>query len=72
MNICPKCNGSPWPFVLVLAIAAIAGLSTWLILALSVSDMLTRVAAGTLAFLTVGATLFHYVSSCLKRHCRHG
>jgi len=23
-------------------------------------------------FLAVGATLLHYVISCMKRHCRHG
>ncbi len=72
MNICPKCNGSPWPFVLVLAIASVAGFSTWLTLGLSVPEMPIRVAAGALAFLIVGATLLHYVLSCLKRHCHHG
>jgi hypothetical protein len=72
MKICPKCNGSLWPFVLVFAVASVAGFATWLTLGLSVSDMLTRVAAGALAFLAVGATLLHYVLSCLKRHCHHG
>ena len=72
MKLCPKCNGSPWPFVLVLGIASVAGFATWLTLGLSVSEMPIRVAAGALAFLTVGATLLHYVLSCLKRHCHHG
>jgi hypothetical protein len=72
MKICPKCNGSPWPFILVFAIASVAGFTTWLTLGLSLPDMPIRVGAGVLAFLTVGATLLHYVLSCLKRHCHHG
>ena len=72
MKLCPQCKGSPWPFVLVFAIASVAGFATWLTLGLSVSDMRIRVAAGSLAFLIAGATLLFYVLSCLKRHCRHG
>jgi hypothetical protein len=72
MKICSKCNGSPWPFLLVFAIASVAGFMTWLTLGLSVSEMPIQVAAGALAFLAVGATLLHYVLSCLKRHCHHG
>lgn len=71
MNICPKCNGSPWPFVLVFAIASIAGFATWLTLGLSVPEPAIRAAAAALAFLIVGGTLLHYVLSCLKRHCNH-
>jgi len=72
MNLCPKCVRSSWPFVLVLAIASVAGFATWLTLGLSVEDPVQRIAAGAVAFLAVGATLLHYVLSCLRRHCRHG
>jgi hypothetical protein len=71
MKLCPKCNHSPWPFVMVLAIAGVIAFITWLILGLSVRDQLPRLAAAGLVFLAVGGTLLHYVLTCLKRHCRH-
>lgn len=71
MKLCPKCNHSPWPFVMVFFIASVTGFVTWLVVGLSVEDMLQRTVAGALAFLAVGGTLLHYVLDCLKRHCRH-
>lgn len=71
MNLCPKCNHSPWPFVLVVVIATVSGFMTWLTLGLSVVDDGPRLIAAAVVFVAVGATLLHYVLTCLKRHCRH-
>lgn len=71
MKLCPKCNHSPWPFVMILFIATVTGFLTWLVLELSVPEVGPRVGAAALVFLAVGGTLLHYVLDCLKRHCRH-
>jgi len=71
MKLCPKCNHSPWPFVMILVIAAVTGFTTWLVLGISVDDPGPRLVASVVAALAVGGTLLHYVLSCLKRHCRH-
>jgi len=71
MKLCPRCNHSPWPFVLIIIIASVTGFITWLTLGLSVEESAPRITAGAVAGLAVGATLLHYVLGCLKRHCRH-
>ena len=76
MKLCPKCDHSPWPFVMAFVVAAISAFATWLTLGLtlglSVSDIAARATASALAFAAVGGTLVHYILSCIKRHCRHG
>ncbi len=71
MKLCPKCDHSPLPFLMVFIIATLGAFMTWLTLGLSVPDLLPRVAASALTFVAVGATLLHYIFSCLKRHCTH-
>ncbi|WP_295541604.1 hypothetical protein [uncultured Thiohalocapsa sp.] len=71
MKLCPKCTASPLPFVMIVVIAGVIGFMTWLILGLSDWSTWPRLgiaAAGTAA---VAATLWHYVISCMRRHCRH-
>jgi hypothetical protein len=71
MKLCPQCDHSPLPFIMVFLTAAISTFATWLVLGLSIPDLVPRVAATGLTFVAVGATLLHYVFSCLKRHCTH-
>ncbi|KAA6184691.1 hypothetical protein F2Q65_11340 [Thiohalocapsa marina] len=71
MKLCPGCDTSPLPFVMVTLIAGIVGFITWLILGLSDLEPLLRLATAVAAFLAIGATLLHYVISCLRRHCQH-
>jgi len=71
MKLCPKCDHSPLPFLMVFVIATVSAFVTWLTLGLSQVPPLPRAAAGALAFVVVGGALLHYVLSCLKRHCRH-
>ncbi|MFB1487852.1 MULTISPECIES: hypothetical protein [unclassified Thiocapsa] len=71
MKLCPKCSRSPLPFVMVSLISSVLAFITWLVLGLSQVEPTVRLAAGAAVFLAVGATLLHYVISCLKRHCRH-
>lgn len=71
MNLCPKCDHSPLPFLMALVIAGVCAFVTWLTLGLSTTDAAPGAAGGVLAFIVVGATLLHYPLSCLKRHCRH-
>ncbi|RKT45423.1 hypothetical protein [Thiocapsa rosea] len=71
MKLCPKCSRSPLPFVMVMLISSVLAFITWLVLGLSQVEPTLRLAAGAAVFLAVGATLLHYVLSCLKRHCRH-
>ena len=71
MKFCPQCTNSPWPFAMVLFIAAIIAFLTWLMLGFAGADP-TEAAIGTaLVFIAVGATLVHYVLGCMRRHCRH-
>ncbi len=72
MKLCPKCGRSPLPFVMVLLVASVSAFMTWLTLGLSVTEERPRLVAGLAVFLIVGATVLHYVLSCLRRHCRHG
>jgi hypothetical protein len=71
MKLCPKCDHSPLPFLMAFVIAAVCGFVTWLTLGLTVTDPVTRAAISAAAFVVVGATILHYVLSCLRRHCRH-
>jgi hypothetical protein len=71
MKLCPQCNASPLPFVMVAVIAAVIGLVTWLTLGLSDWDAGARLAISAGAFGAVALTLWHYVVSCIRRHCPH-
>lgn len=72
MNLCSECNRPLWPFAMILGIAGVIGFLTWLLLGLSVAEPMARATIAAGVFLGVGATLLHYVVSCLRRHCRHG
>ncbi|NEX16294.1 MAG: hypothetical protein C1943_06610 [Halochromatium sp.] len=71
MKLCKTCFSSPWPFVLMTVIATITGFVTWLTLGLSNPEPELRIAVGLLVFVAVEVTLFHYVVTCMRRHCRH-
>ena len=71
MKLCPECSKSPWPFVMVFFLASVSGFITWLTLSYSQLGLLERVGGTALIFIAVGATLLHYVLSCMRRHCRH-
>ncbi|EXJ13725.1 hypothetical protein [Imhoffiella purpurea] len=71
LNLCPKCNHSLWPFVVISLITILIGFLTWLMLGLSPLGPLARLGIASAMFLVVGGTLLHYVLSCLRRHCRH-
>ena len=71
MNLCPKCNPPAWTFADIFMITSVIAFVTWLMLGLSMIAPLPRAAITGAAFLAVGATLVHYVMSCIKRHCRH-
>ncbi len=72
MHLCPKCDRPLWPFVMILTIASVIAFLTWLMLGLSAIEPVQRLLGTLGAFVLVGATLLHYVLSCLRRHCRHG
>jgi hypothetical protein len=71
MKFCAECNSSPLPYLMVALIATIIGLITWLTLGLSTDEPLVRIGGSIAVFLAVGGTLWHYVASCIQRHCRH-
>lgn len=71
MNICPQCDNSPWPFVMVVFISAVVAFLTWLMFSFAGANTAQSTVGALLAFLAVGATLAHYVLACMKRHCRH-
>jgi hypothetical protein len=71
MKLCPQCNGSPWPFVMVLFMASLLAFVTWLMLTFAGADPLQASVGTALAFFAVGGTMLHYVLACMKRHCRH-
>ena len=71
MNLCPKCGSSPLPFLMVLLISSLGAFTTWLTLIYSEASLLEGIGGSLLVFLGVGATLLHYVFSCMRRHCRH-
>ncbi len=70
MSLWPQWVRSSWPFVLVLTIASVAAFATWLTVGLSINEPVPRLAVAALVFVAVGATLIHYVFSCLRRHRR--
>jgi hypothetical protein len=72
MKLCPKCGRSPLAFFVVFFIAGVSAYLTWLTLTLSMAGVIERIVGTLVIFAAVGATLLHYVLSCMKRHCRHG
>jgi hypothetical protein len=72
MKLCPQCNGSPLPFVMVLFMASLLAFVTWLMLTFAGADPLQAAVGTAVAFVAVGATMLHYVLACMKRHCPHG
>lgn len=72
MKLCPKCNNSPLPFVMVAVVASLAAFMTWLTVGFGTREVWPPAVAAVLVFFAVGATLLHYVLACMKRHCRHG
>lgn len=70
MKLCSRCKQTVLPFVMILLIASLASFMTWLSLSLSDVGPLPVAIACTGVFLAVGATLLHYVISCMRRHCR--
>jgi hypothetical protein len=72
MKLCPQCNGSPWPFVMVLFITSLLAFVTWLTLTFAGADPVQAAVGTAVAFVAVGATMLHYVLACMKRHCHHG
>jgi hypothetical protein len=56
---------------MVFFLASVSGFITWLTLSYSQLGLLERVGGTALIFIAVGATLLHYVLSCMRRHCRH-
>lgn len=71
MKLCPECNSGVLPYAMVAVISAVLGFLTWLTLGLSEPSPLVRIGGGVAVFFAVGATLTHYVISCMRRHCRH-
>jgi len=71
MKFCSECRVSPWPFLLVTAIAGIITFLTWLTMGLSAPDPTVRIGTTLAVFVAVEGTLVHYVISCIRRHCRH-
>jgi hypothetical protein len=71
MKLCPKCTASPLPFVMIAVITGVIGFLTWLTLGLSDWGHWARVGTAAAIALAVAATLWHYVISCMRRHCRH-
>jgi hypothetical protein len=71
MKLCPQCASSPLPFIMIAVIAGVVGFLTWLMLGLSELDLGLRVAIAAGGTAAVAVTLWHYVVSCMRRHCRH-
>jgi hypothetical protein len=71
MKLCPQCNASLLPYLMITLIAGVIGFMTWLTLGLSDWGTAPRAAVAAGACLAVGLTLWHYVLSCMRRHCRH-
>lgn len=71
MKLCPQCDNSPWPFVMVVFISGVITFLTWLTLGFAGANTAQAAIGALLAFLAVGTTLVHYVLACMKRHCRH-
>ena len=71
MKLCTQCDGSPWPFVMVLFITSVLAFVTWIMLSFAGADPIPALVGTALAFVAVGATMLHYVLACMKRHCPH-
>jgi len=71
MKLCPQCDNSPWPFVMVVFISGVITFLTWLTLGFAGANTVQAAIGALLAFLAVGTTLVHYILACMKRHCRH-
>lgn len=71
MKLCPQCNASLLPFLLIAVITAVVGFLTWLTLGLSDWEAGQRIGATLGAGALVGLALWQYVVSCMRRHCRH-
>jgi len=71
MKFCTECNNSPLPYLMIALIATLIASMTWLTLGLSTNEPLVRIGSSIAVFLAVGVTLWHYVASCIQRHCRH-
>jgi hypothetical protein len=71
MKLCSECHSSPLPFVMIAVIAGVIGFITWLTLGLSDWALEWRLAAALATSTALAATLWHYVVSCMRRHCRH-
>lgn len=70
-GFCTRCCQERWPYALVVVLAGIVAYLTWLVLEFTDSDKTVQIVGSISAFIAVGATLLHYVITCLKRHCRH-
>lgn len=71
MKLCPRCKKTFLPYLMVLLVAGVASFMTWLTLSLSNVAPLPSAVVCLGIFLAVGATLLHYVISCIRRHCHH-
>ncbi|WP_089724084.1 hypothetical protein [Candidatus Thiosymbion oneisti] len=70
-KLCRKCSSPALPFFVVFFVAGVSAYLTWLTLTYSGVGKIELIAGSVGVFLAVGATLLHYVVSCMKRHCRH-
>ena len=72
MKLCAGCRRTPWPYLIVVFIAALSAFLTWLTLSsVSISPDENRWwTAG--AFLGVSGLLGTYVLLCMRWHCSHG
>lgn len=71
MKLCPQCTPSLLPFAMIAVIAAVVGFLTWLTLGLSDVGQWVRIGVTAGAFAAVAVALWHYVVTCIRRHCRH-
>ncbi|WP_058555080.1 hypothetical protein [Thiohalocapsa sp. ML1] len=71
MKLCPQCASSPLPFIMIAVIAGVIGFLTYLTLGLSDLGLGPRAAIAAAGTAAVAVTLWHYVVSCMRRHCRH-
>lgn len=69
MRICKQSWYVIWPYLIAVFIAGFAAFLTWLTLGYSEFDETERIIGAIGMFLIVGATLSHYMMSCMERHC---
>jgi apolipoprotein N-acyltransferase len=72
MKLCQECRKTPWPFAFALFISSFTAFLTWLMLSFSGFNDTEQLIGSSMVFVAAAATLFHYVLSCMRRHCRHG